>query len=159
MTATGALAGLKVIDLSRVLAGPSCTQILGDHGADVIKVEPPGGDETRSWGPPFVDGTAPYFLGINRNKRGIVLDLSQPGGRDRLLELLADADVLIENFKIGTMERWGIGYDTLAQRFPCLVHCRISGFGADGPMGGLPGYDAVVQALSGLIEQRFGEGE
>ena len=151
MTATGALAGLKVIDLTRVLAGPSCTQILADHGADVIKVEPPGGDETRGWGPPFVEGTAPYFIGINRNKRGVVLDLAEQSGRDRLLTLLADADVLIENFKIGTMERWGLGQDILAQRFPRLVHCRISGFGADGPMGGLPGYDAVVQALSGLM--------
>src|SRR5262245_60290838 len=108
MIATGALAGLKVIDLSRVLAGPYCTQILGDHGADVVKVEPPSGDETRAWGPPFSDGTAPYYLGLNRNKRSIVLDLAQPDGRNRLLKLLADADVLIENFKIGTMEKWGI---------------------------------------------------
>jgi formyl-CoA transferase len=151
MNPTGALSGLRVIDLTRVLGGPYCTQILGDHGADVIKVEPPTGDETRGWGPPFVDGTSPYFLGLNRNKRGIVLDLGRQGDRDALLTLLADADVLVENFKIGTMERWQLGYDVLEQKFPRLIHCRVSGFGADGPMGGLPGYDAVVQALAGLM--------
>jgi crotonobetainyl-CoA:carnitine CoA-transferase CaiB-like acyl-CoA transferase len=150
-TEPGALAGLRVIDLSRVLGGPSCTQILGDHGADVIKVEPPQGDETRSWGPPFRDGTASYFLGVNRNKRGIVLDLKQPQGRDALLGLLEGADVLVENFKPGTLEGWGLSVDHLATRFPRLVHCRISGFGADGPLGGLPGYDAVVQAMIGLM--------
>ncbi|MGH8616295.1 MAG: CaiB/BaiF CoA transferase family protein [Burkholderiales bacterium] len=148
----GALNGLRVIDLTRVLGGPYCTQILGDHGADVIKVEPPQGDETRAWGPPFRDDTAAYFLGVNRNKRGIVLDLGQPAGRDALLALLEDADVLVENFKTGTLERWGLGYDdVLEPRFPGLVHCRISGFGADGPLGGLPGYDAVVQAMAGLM--------
>ncbi len=147
-----ALAGVRVIDLSRVLGGPYCTQILGDHGADVIKVEPPQGDETRGWGPPFVDGSAAYFAGANRNKRGIALDLSLPSGRDLLLNLLSGADVLVENFKPGTLERWGIGYEqTLARQFPRLVHCRISGFGSDGPLGGLPGYDAAVQALSGLM--------
>lgn len=150
---TGALKGVKVIDLSRVLGGPYCGQILGDHGADVLKIEPPQGDETRGWGPPFAaDGTASYFLGLNRNKRGLVLDLAAPAGRERLLELLADADVLLENFKTGTMEKWGLGYDAvLAKRFPRLVHCRVSGFGADGPLGGLPGYDAAIQALAGLM--------
>jgi crotonobetainyl-CoA:carnitine CoA-transferase CaiB-like acyl-CoA transferase len=148
----GALAGLKVIDLSRVLGGPYCAQMLADHGAEVIKVEPPQGDETRLWGPPFdQDGISAYFAGINRNKRTIALDLSKPEGRDVLLKLLAQADVLIDNFKTGTMEKWGIGYDTLSKRFPRLVHARVSGFGADGPLGGFPGYDAMVQASAGLV--------
>lgn len=148
----GALAGLKVIDLSRVLGGPFATQILGDHGAEVIKIEPPGGDETRGWGPPFQDETASYFLGVNRNKRGLALDFGQPAARDVLLHLLEDADVLVENFKTGTLEKWGLGYsDVLAARFPRLIHCRVSGFGADGPLGGLPGYDAVIQAMAGLM--------
>ncbi|MDN4572209.1 carnitine dehydratase [Pandoraea cepalis] len=151
-TGNGALAGIKVIDLSRVLAGPACAQTLADHGAEVIKVESPAGDDTRLWGPPFRDGAASYYMGVNRNKRGIVLDLNQPEAREVLLDLLGQADVLVENFKVGTLERWGLGYeDTLAARFPRLVHCRISGFGADGPLGGLPGYDAVIQAMSGLM--------
>ena len=149
----GALAGLKVIDLSRVLGGPYCGQMLADHGAEVIKVEPPQGDETRGWGPPFdQEGISAYFAGINRNKRTIALDLSKPEGRDVLLKLLAEADVLIDNFKTGTMEKWGIGYaDTLSKKFPRLIHARVSGFGADGPLGGFPGYDAMVQASSGLV--------
>ena len=147
-----ALHGLKVIDLTRVLGGPFCTQILADHGADVLKIEPPQGDETRGWGPPFdAHGTASYFLGLNRNKRGSTMDLTQPAQREALLALLADADVLVENFKTGTMEKWGLGYDTLSAKFPRLVHCRVSGFGADGPRGGLPGYDAAIQALVGLM--------
>jgi crotonobetainyl-CoA:carnitine CoA-transferase CaiB-like acyl-CoA transferase len=148
---TGALAGLKVIDLSRVLGGPYGTMTLGDHGAEVIKVEPPQGDETRGWGPPFKEGTASYFIGVNRNKRAFALDLTRPEGREVLMRLLEAADVLVENFKTGTMEKWGIGYETLAQRFPRLIHCRVSGFGADGPLGGYPGYDAVVQAMSGMM--------
>ena len=148
----GALAGIKVIDLSRVLGGPYCTQMLGDHGADVIKVEPPQGDETRSWGPPFQGDAASYYIGVNRNKRGIALDLAKPEGREVLFRLLAQADVLIENFKTGTMERWGMGYaEVLAEKFPRLVHCRVSGFGADGPLGGYPGYDAAIQAMAGLM--------
>ncbi len=149
----GALEGLKVIDLSRVLGGPYCGQMLADHGADVIKVEPPQGDETRLWGPPFdKDGISAYFAGINRNKRTIALDLSKPEGRDVLMKLLETADVLIDNFKTGTMEKWGIGYhDTLSKKFPRLVHARVSGFGADGPLGGFPGYDAMVQASAGLV--------
>ncbi len=148
----GALEGLKVIDLSRVLGGPYCAQMLADHGADVIKVEPPQGDETRLWGPPFdADGISAYYAGINRNKRTVALDLSRPEGRTVLLKLLEDADVLIENFKTGTMEKWGLGYDTLSQKYPTLVHARVSGFGADGPLGGYPGYDAMVQASAGLV--------
>ena len=148
----GTLEGLQVIDLTRVLGGPYCTQILADHGAEVIKVEPPLGDETRGWGPPFDGDTAAYFQGVNRNKYGVVLDLRDPAERQKLLLLLETADVLVENFKPGTLERWGLGYQTvLKERFPRLVHCRISGFGADGPLGGLPGYDAVIQAMSGLM--------
>lgn len=151
LASPGALAGIRVVDLSRILGGPYCGQVLGDHGADVLKVEPPQGDDTRTWGPPFKDGVASYYLGLNRNKRLMRLDLTSDAGRAVLLELLADADVLVENFKTGTMEKWGLGYDTLSQRFPRLVHCRVSGFGADGPLGGLPGYDAAVQALTGLM--------
>jgi crotonobetainyl-CoA:carnitine CoA-transferase CaiB-like acyl-CoA transferase len=147
----GALAGIRVIDLTRVLGGPYCTMILSDHGAEVIKIEPPQGDEVRAWGPPFLDGTASYFLGVNRNKRSIALDLSKPEGREVLLRLLEGADVLVENYKPGSMEKWGIGYDKLSERFPRLVHCRVSGFGATGPLGGLPGYDAIVQAMVGLM--------
>ncbi|WMD18428.1 CoA transferase [Achromobacter seleniivolatilans] len=147
----GALAGCKVIDLSRVLGGPYCTQILADHGADVLKIEPPGGDETRGWGPPFLGDTASYFIGVNRNKEGMTLDLSQPSGQELLRHLLADADVLVENFKPGTLEKWGLGYDALNEAFPKLIHCRVSGFGSDGPLGGLPGYDACAQAMCGLM--------
>lgn len=153
----GALAGIRVIDVSRVLAGPFSSMILADHGAEVIKVEPPQGDDTRTWGPPFVqDGPdrqdASYFLGLNRNKRSLALDLASPAGRDVLFRLLENADVLLENFKTGTMEKWGLGYEQeLAARFPRLIHCRISGFGASGPLGGLPGYDAVGQAMTGLM--------
>lgn len=147
----GALAGIRVLDLSRILGGPYCGQILGDHGADVLKVEPPGGDDTRTWGPPFRDGVASYYHGLNRNKRVQHLDLTLPADREKLLALVAEADVLIENFKTGTMERWGIGHDTLSQRFPRLVWCRVSGFGSDGPLGALPGYDAAVQAMTGIM--------
>lgn len=146
----GALAGLKVIDLTRVLGGPYCTQMLGDHGAEIIKIEPPQGDEVRNWGPPFQDGDASYFIGINRNKRAMALDLVKQEARDVLLRLLEGADVLIENYKPGSMEKWGLGYEeVLSKRFPKLVHCRISGFGADGPYGGFPGYDGIIQAMVG----------
>lgn len=152
-TPHGALEGVRVVDLSRVLAGPLCTQMLADHGADVVKVEPPSGDETRTLGPPFDDdGDAAYFTAVNRGKRGIALDLSKPEGRDALLALLDGADVLVENFIPGTMTRWGLGFEeTLQQRFPRLVYCAISGFGRDGPLGGLPGYDAILQAMCGLM--------
>jgi formyl-CoA transferase len=149
----GALAGLKVIDLTRVLGGPYCTMVLSDHGAEVIKLEPPQGDEVRDWGPPFdAGGDASYFIGVNRNKRSVGLDLAKPEGRQVLLRLLEGADVLIENFKPGGMEKWGLGYEAvLKARFPRLVHCRVSGFGGDGPNGGFPGYDAVLQAMTGLM--------
>ncbi|TEA76942.1 CaiB/BaiF CoA transferase family protein [Allopusillimonas ginsengisoli] len=151
LATTGALHGCKVVDLSRVLGGPYCTQILADHGADVFKIEPPSGDETRGWGPPFQEGTASYFLGVNRNKYGLSLDLSAPEGQAFLKALLQDADVLVENFKPGTLEKWGLSPASLQKAFPRLVHCRITGFGADGPLGGLPGYDACAQAMCGLM--------
>jgi len=149
----GALQGVLVIDLSRVLAGPLCTQILSDHGAQVIKVEPPKGDETRGLGPPFNSaGDAAYYLALNRGKRAMSLDLSVPQGREVLKRMLSRADILVENFLPGTMEKWALGYDHhIAPRFPRLVYCSISGFGADGPLGGLPGYDAVLQAMCGLM--------
>ena len=148
----GPLQGWKIVDLSRVLGGPYCTQLLGDLGARIIKIEPPQGDETRDWGPPFKDELSAYFSGVNRNKESLGLDLSRPEGREVLLRLLEDADASIENFKPGTMEKWGLGYDeVLKPRFPKLIHCRITGFGPDGPLGGYPGYDAVAQAMCGLI--------
>lgn len=149
----GALRGVRIVDLTRVLAGPLCTQMLADHGADVIKIEPPFGDETRHLGPPFADdGTAAYYHALNRGKRSFALDLRQAEEREILLTLLEDADVLIENFLPGTLEKWQLGYeDILKRRFPRLVYCSISGFGDDGPLGGKPGYDAVLQAMCGLM--------
>ena len=128
MSSSGAMTGLRVIDLTRVLGGPYCTQILADHGADVIKVEPPAGDEVRDWGPPFHEEDAAYFVGINRNKRSIGLDLASEGGRAVLLKMLETADVLIENFKPGTLEKWGIGNDVLAQniRPSCIAGSAAS---------------------------------
>ncbi|MDX3452065.1 CaiB/BaiF CoA-transferase family protein [Streptomyces sp. ME02-8801-2C] len=155
MSRAGAIQGIQVLDLSRVLAGPFCTQMLADHGAEVIKVESPSGDETRRWGPPFVDeaGTmSAYYQGLNRSKANIALDLRVQRARDVLYDLIARADVVVENFKAGTMERWGLGYESrLAEEFPRLVYCRITGYGVDGPLGGLPGYDALLQAYGGLM--------
>jgi len=147
----GAIAGLRVIDLTRVLGGPYCTQILGDHGAEIIKIEPPAGDETRDWAPVLTETGSAYFNGANRNKRSLGLDLTKPRGREVLMRLVANADVLIENFKPGTLDKWGIGNALLREKFPRLIHCRISGFGGDGPRGGQPGYDAIVQAMAGMI--------
>jgi len=151
LTDGGALSGVRVVDLSRVLGGPFCTQVLGDHGADVLKLEPPTGDETRQWGPPFEAGLASYFIGVNRNKTGLTIDLAKDAGQVFLRSLLASADVLIENFKPGTLEKWGLGYETLKTEFPKLIHCRVSGFGGEGPLGGMPGYDACAQAMCGLM--------
>ena len=147
-----ALDGLVVLDISRVLAGPFSAQILGDHGAEVIKVESFTGDDTRGYGPPFVEGDAPYYVGLNRNKKDLALDLSTDAGRDILFRLLEQVDVLIENFKLSTWQKWGIDSPkALASKYPRLIHCRISGFGEEGEFGGLPGYDAAVQTLSGLM--------
>ena len=148
---TGALKGIKVLDLSRILGGPLCGQILGDHGADVLKVEPPQGDDTRTWGPPFRDGVASYYFGLNRNKRIQFLDLASDAGKAQVKALMAQADVVVENFKVGTMEKWGIGFEQMQHEFPHLIWCRVTGFGSDGPLGSLPGYDAAIQAMAGLM--------
>lgn len=148
----GPLEGIRVLDLSRVLAGPYCTMLLSDAGADVIKVEPPDGDETRRWGPPYVGGESAYYLSCNRNKRSIALDLSRPEGREVVLRLARRSDVLVENFKLGAMERWGLDYEEVLRPLnPRLIYCGISGFGRTGPYAGLPGYDFVVQAMGGLM--------
>lgn len=147
-----ALDGLKVIDLSRVLAGPYCTQLMADHGAQVTKIEPPSGDDTRHWGPPFVkEKMSAYYHGINRNKQHISVDLSTPLGQKILADLLKDADVVVENFKSGTLAKWGLDDSKIKRLYPRLIHCRITGFGVDGPLGGAPGYDAILQAFSGLM--------
>jgi crotonobetainyl-CoA:carnitine CoA-transferase CaiB-like acyl-CoA transferase len=146
------LAGVRIADLSRVLAGPYCTMVLADLGADVIKVErPEGGDETRSWGPPFVGGEAAYYLSVNRGKRSCALDLSQPEGRELALELCAGADGVIENFKVGGAERLGVGYEQVRAENPAVVYCSITGFGSRRDPPGRPGYDFVAQAESGLM--------
>ena len=147
-----ALDGVRVVDLSRVLAGPYCTQLLGDHGAEVIKIEPPDGDGTRQWGKSYDNGVSAYYAGLNRNKQHVSINLADERGQSILLRLLETADVVVENFKPGTMEKWGLGADTLLERFPNLIYCRISAFGVDGPLGGLPGYDAVLQAYSGMMD-------
>ena len=152
MVSNGPLAGLTVLDLTRVLSGPYCTMLLADMGARVIKIEQPGrGDETRAWGPPFVAGESAYFLSINRNKESVALDFKQPGGRKALERLLERADVLVENFRPGTLDRLGLGYAALAAKHPRLVYCSISGFGQTGPRRNQAGYDAVMQAEGGLM--------
>ena len=148
----GALAGLRVLDLTRILAGPMCAQMLGDMGADVIKVEPPGtGDDTRTWGPPFANGESAYFLGINRNKRSLTLNMASQAGQEVLGQLVKKCDVLVENFKLGTLEKWGITNDWLEQNAPRVIRCSITGYGSSGPDAALPGYDFILQAESGLM--------
>jgi crotonobetainyl-CoA:carnitine CoA-transferase CaiB-like acyl-CoA transferase len=148
----GALAGLKVLDLSRVLAGPWCGQLLGDLGAEVIKIESPsGGDDTRAWGPPFLEGESAYFLGCNRNKQGVAIDFSGPEGKDLLAKLIPQFDVLIENFKSGTLDKWGFDAAWFESHAPTLVRCSITGYGSAGSQSGLPGYDFILQAESGLM--------
>jgi crotonobetainyl-CoA:carnitine CoA-transferase CaiB-like acyl-CoA transferase len=143
---------VRVLDLTRVLAGPFCAMILGDMGAEVIKVEEPGkGDDTRSW-PPFLGGEATYFMSVNRNKKSLTLDLKSPEGGTLLRKLAARSDVVLENFRPGTMEKLGFGYSTLARSNPKLVYCSISGFGESGPEAGRAGYDLVVQAESGIMD-------
>jgi crotonobetainyl-CoA:carnitine CoA-transferase CaiB-like acyl-CoA transferase len=148
----GALAGIRVVDLTRILAGPLCTMMLGDMGADIVKVEPPGsGDDTRTWGPPFVGGEAAYFLGANHNKRSLTLNLGVPAGQAVLRQLLARADVLIDNFKLGTLAKWGFTDTWFEAHAPRLVRCQITGYGSTGPKAQLPGYDFILQAESGLM--------
>jgi len=148
----GALTGIKIVDLSRVLAGPFCTMILGDLGADVIKVERPGdGDDTRKWGPPFKDGVSAYYLCANRNKRSVEIDLKTEDGKEQVRQLLRDADVLIHNFKVGTMERFGLAYDDVRTINEQLIYCSITGFGETGPYKEMAGYDFIIQAMSGLM--------
>lgn len=147
----GALDGIKVLDLTRVLAGPLCAMTLGDMGAEVIKVEPPNGDDTRHWGPPHVGGEAAYFLGVNRNKKSLRLDISKPEGRDVLRQLIERADILIENYKLGTLAKWGFDAAWMEKNAPSLIHCSITGYGESGPKAALPGYDFVLQAESGLM--------
>jgi crotonobetainyl-CoA:carnitine CoA-transferase CaiB-like acyl-CoA transferase len=150
-TWAGPLGGIKVIDLTRVLAGPFATQSLGDLGAEVLKIEPPGsGDETRHF-PPFVGGESHYFLGVNRNKKSLVVDLQQEAGKDILRRLVAQADILVENYRPGVMERLGLGYAALSAINPRLIYCAISGFGLTGPMRDKPSFDIVTQALSGAL--------
>ena len=155
----GPLDGIRVLDLSRVLAGPFCTQMLADLGAEVIKVERPGvGDETRTWGPPWVkdsDGAdtteSAYYLCANRNKRSVTIDFSRPRGVALVKRLLARSDVLVENFKVGGLAKFGLGYEQLREEFPGLVYCSITGFGQSGPYAHRPGYDMMAQGMGGLI--------
>jgi len=146
------LEGITVLDLTRVLSGPYCTMLLADMGARVIKIEQPGkGDDTRAWGPPFTNGESAYFLSINRNKESVTLDFKHAGGRAILERLVEKADVLVENFRPGTLTRLGLDYESLGSRFPRLVYCSISGFGQTGPRSKQPGYDAVIQGEGGLM--------
>ena len=145
------LEGIRVLDLSRVLAGPYCTMMLGDLGADVIKVESPEGDDIRRWGPPYAEGESAYYLSCNRNKRGIVIDLSTVEGQEVGRKLADQSDILVENFRVGTMEKWGLGYEALRKEHPGLVYCSISGYGRAGPDAALPGYDFVMQGAGGIM--------
>lgn len=147
----GPLSGIRVIDLTRALAGPYCTLLLGDMGADVIKIELPGtGDETRQWGPPFVAGESSYFMSVNRNKRSVTLDLKSAAGLDALRRLTASADVLVENFRPGTLDRLGLSYAEARLLNPSLVYCAISGYGQDGPRAKQPAYDGILQGVGGI---------
>ena len=151
---TGPLKGLRVFDLTRVLAGPACVQMLADLGADVIKIERPGaGDDTRGFAPPTMPGTdeSAYFVGVNRNKRSVTLDIAKPGGQAIARRLVASCDVLAENFKVGTLAKYGLGYEQLHAAFPRLVYCSITGFGQTGPYAPRPGYDAQIQAMGGIM--------
>jgi crotonobetainyl-CoA:carnitine CoA-transferase CaiB-like acyl-CoA transferase len=152
--ATGPLKGLRVLDLTRVLAGPTCTQMLGDLGAEVIKIERPGaGDDTRGFAPPTMPGTeeSAYFVGVNRNKRSVTLDIATPEGQDIARRLLADCDMLVENFKVGALAKYGLGYEQLHAEFPGLIYCSITGFGQTGPYAARPGYDSLIQAMGGVM--------
>ena len=158
-TNTGPLQGLRILDMSRILAGPTCTQMLGDLGADVIKVERPGeGDDTRKWGPPYLkdlngsDTTeSAYYLSANRNKRSLTVDISLPEGQELIRKLAGKSDVLIENYKVGGMKKYGLDYENLKSDFPDLIYCSITGFGQTGPKSHRPGYDFMIQAMGGIM--------
>jgi formyl-CoA transferase len=149
---SGPLSGIRVLDLSRILAGPYSTMILGDLGAEIIKIEQPGtGDGSRQWGPPWVGTESAYYLSINRNKKSVTLNLQSDLGREILLELIKMSDVLIENFRVGTMESWGFGYSKVSEINPSLIYCSISGYGQNGPYRDRPGYDFITQAQGGIM--------
>ncbi len=151
---TGPLKGLRVFDLTRVLAGPTCVQMLADLGADVVKIERPGaGDDTRGFAPPVMPGTqeSAYFVGVNRNKQSVTLDIGQPEGQEIALKLIAGCDILVENFKVGALAKYGLGYEQLHARFPRLIYCSITGFGQTGPYAPRPGYDSLIQAMGGVM--------
>ncbi|RKK04457.1 CoA transferase [Pseudoroseomonas wenyumeiae] len=151
---TGPLKGLRVVDLTRVLAGPTCTQMLGDLGAEVIKIErPEAGDDTRGFAPPFMPNTreSAYFVGVNRNKKSITLDIAKPEAQAIVHKLLENADILVENFKVGALAKYGLGYDQLKEKYPGLIYCSITGFGQTGPYAPRPGYDALIQAMGGVM--------
>jgi len=145
------LNGIRVLDLSRVLAGPYCTMVLGDLGAEVIKVEPPEGDETRGWGPPFAGGESAYYLCVNRNKRGMVINLKTDEGLEIMRGLVRQSDVLVENFRPGTLARFALDFESAAALNPHLIYCSITGFGQTGPLRDRPGYDFMIQAMGGLM--------
>ena len=156
---TKALHGIKVLDLSRILAGPYCTQMLGDLGAEVIKIERPGaGDDTRHWGPPYLQNNqgentseSAYYLSANRNKKSVAIDISKPEGQTLIHQLLKNSDVLVHNFKVGGLEKYGLEYAQLKAHYPELIYCAITGFGQTGSMANEPGYDFMAQAISGLM--------
>jgi formyl-CoA transferase len=152
MTLSSPLEGYRILDLSRVLAGPYCTMMLGDLGAEVIKVERPGaGDDTRAWGPPFVGGESAYYLCANRNKKSITVNLKSENGREIIRQLAKRSDVLIENYKVGELTELGLGYENLRDLNPGLVYCSITGYGQNGPDKDLPGYDFIIQGRGGLM--------
>ena len=153
-TPSGPLKGLRVFDLTRVLAGPTCAQMLGDLGAEVIKIERPGaGDDTRAFAPPFMPGTkeSAYFVGVNRNKKSLTLDIGTKEGQEIALKLIAGSDILVENFKVGALAKYGLGYEQLHAKFPGLVYCSITGFGQTGPYAPRPGYDSLIQGMGGVM--------
>ena len=156
---TGPLAGIRILDVSRILAGPVCTQLLGDYGADIIKIEKPGaGDDTRTWGPPFVKdadgndtGESTFYLSANRNKRSVAIDIAKPAGQALIRRLIPRCDALIENFRFGTLGKYSLGYDDLRDSFPGLVYCSITGFGQTGPYRDRAGYDFLAQGMGGIM--------
>jgi crotonobetainyl-CoA:carnitine CoA-transferase CaiB-like acyl-CoA transferase len=153
-TPSGPLKGLRVLDLTRVLAGPTCTQMLGDLGAEVIKIErPEAGDDTRGFAPPFWPETkeSAYFLGVNRNKKSLTLDIAQAEGQAIIHQLLEGCDILVENFKVGALAKYGLGYEQLKAKHPGLIYCSITGFGQTGPYAPRPGYDSLIQAMGGVM--------